>query len=66
MKEDIVLCKTNPLYRYFTDKIYETESEIRDNKDKLSKLTNKQKSLKRGLTKLVELRRELKIVKLNM
>jgi len=59
MKEDRELYKTNPLYRYFTDRLYEADRDVRENKDKLLKLSFEQKALKRGRSKLIELRREL-------
>lgn len=58
-REDVELYKTNPLYRYLTDKLYEADRDIKHNKEKLLKLSFEQKSLKRGRSKLIELRREL-------
>ena len=56
---DKQLLVSDPLYRFFTDKIFEIESEIRRNSESIKKLSEKQESLKRGRSKMVELRKEL-------
>jgi hypothetical protein len=53
------LYKADAVYRFLTNQIGSTDSEIRRVKQELKKLTEKQIELKRGRAALVELRRDL-------
>ena len=49
----------NPLYRFFSWEITKLDSEVDANKKAINKLVQKQEMLKRGRSKLVELRKEV-------
>ena len=53
------LYKNDSVYRYLTNQICSTSSEIRRTKEELKRLSDKQEELKRGRSALVELRRDL-------
>lgn len=58
-KERYTRLNKNPLYRYFTQQIWNTSGEIDNLKREIKRLADKQEELKRGRSALVKLRRDL-------
>ena len=57
--QDDLRMRTEPLYRFFTQRLWIIDREIRENARKIKELSFEQESLKRGRVEMVNLRREL-------